>query len=82
MAGADADARGGAEEGAVAMRCKRASRYWTYSLCSASQRSFESVRNPALRASSSSGDGSSWSLLGLAESMTLPLFSGVRWYGK
>ena len=42
---------GGAD---VAMRRMRASRYSTYSVCSASRRSFESVRNPALRAFNSS----------------------------
>jgi hypothetical protein len=59
----------------AAMRPSRASRYSTYSACNASQRSFESVRNPALRASSSSADGSS------SSPSALQLFSRV-WYGK
>ena len=46
----------GAEEEDLAMRRRRVSRYSAYSDCSASQRSFESVRKPALRASSSSDD--------------------------
>jgi hypothetical protein len=63
-----------AEEDA-AMRPSRASRYSTYSACNASQRSFESVRKPALRASRSSADRSS-SLLSAQQ-----LFFRL-WYGN
>lgn len=79
-AGAGADAVGIGAAGVVeqedpAMRPSRVSRYSTYSACNASQRSFESVRKPALRASRSSADNLS------SSPSALGLFSRL-WYGK
>jgi hypothetical protein len=55
----------GATSEAAAIRRKRSSRYSTYSDCSASQRSFDSMRKPARCASSCSGHDASPSAVGI-----------------
>jgi hypothetical protein len=69
---------------AAVIRRKRPSRYWTYSDCSSSQRSFDRVRNPARRASSSSGHDGSPAAVGIGDGGGDGLVSGGEgsWKGK